>query len=58
MSHRISPKAENNAQPLPRGLGELIDLLAKAMAEQACAGRLDAFPEDDDGTEDERGGQG
>ena len=58
MSHRILPEDENHAQPLPRGLGELIDLLAKAMAEQACAGRLDAFPEDDDGTEDERGGQG
>ena len=58
MSHRISPEDENRAQPLPRGLGALIDLLARAMAEEACAGRLDAFPEDDDGTEDERGRQG
>lgn len=58
MSRRMSPQDENHAQPLPRGLGELIDLLAKAMAEQACAGRLDAFLEDDDGTEDERGRQG
>lgn len=58
MSHRNLPQDENHAEPLPTGLLALIDLLARAVAEQAHAGRLDAFPEDDHGTEDERGGQG